>query len=137
MSAEGTLFEQLGESRLRGILVDFYDRVFADVMIGFLFHGIAKARLVELEYQFTAKHLGADIDYEGRPLRQAHGRHPIMKGHFQRRNVILEDTLRDHQVPEVVHQAWMAHVRGLEAAILGDASGSPHCDHEQQRRRST
>lgn len=103
------------------MLVDFYDRVFADVMIGFMFVGIDKARLVELEYRLTARHLGADVVYDaGRSLRSAHAKHPIRRGHFQRRNVILDDTLRDHDVPREVRDAWMATAYALESVILGD-----------------
>jgi hemoglobin len=100
------LFDQLGEARLRAILVDFYDRVFADVMIGFMFAGADKSRLVELEYRLTARHLGADVLYDaGRSLRTAHEKHPIR---------------RDHDVPAEVRDAWMATAYALESVILGD-----------------
>ena len=111
-------FDQLGAAPLRAVLVDFYDRVYADVMIGFMFHGIPRERLVQLEYEFTARHLGADVEYSGRPLRSAHAKHPIRRGHFQRRNVILDETLRDHGVPPAVHEAWMKTARALEGAVL-------------------
>jgi hemoglobin len=127
-----TLFEKAGgESVLRHILRDFYGRVFADPMIGFFFRNQDQARLVELEYQMTAKMLGADVEYQGRPIRQAHGNHPIMKGQFLRRNRILEETLAAHAVDVEVVEAWMAHSRALEAAVVGRAAKSPHCDEER------
>jgi len=127
-----TLFEKVGGERaLRRILGDFYGRVFADPMIGFFFRNQDQARLVELEYQMTAKMLGADVEYQGRSIRQAHGAHPIMKGQFLRRNRILEETLADHAVDADVVVAWMAHSRALEAAVVGAASKSPHCDEER------
>lgn len=127
-----SLFEKAGgESALRRILDDFYVRVFADPMIGFFFRNQDRDRLVELEYQLTAKMLGAEVEYKGRSIRQAHGAHPIMKGQFLRRNRILEDTLAAHHVDDEVVEVWMAHSRALEAAVVGRASNSPHCDEQR------
>ena len=127
-----TLFEKAGgEAALRRILGDFYDRVFADVMIGFFFRDQDQARLVELEYQLTAKTLGADVEYRGRSIRQAHGNHAIMKGQFLRRNRILEETLDAHDVDPAVRAAWLEHSRALEAAVVGTVTDSPHCNEER------
>lgn len=114
-----THYERLGgEAPLRAILEDFYRRVFADPMIGYLFVGQDPARLVELEFQLTAKMFGAPVAYTGRPLRAAHAPHAIRRGHFHRRNQILLDTLRDHGVPQPIVDGWMSHARALERAIL-------------------
>ena len=114
-----THFERIGgEQALRAILTDFYDRVFADVMIGFMFKGRDRARLVELETQFTARALGGDVVYEGRGMRQAHAAIPILIGHFQRRYQILRETLTDHAVDSEVAEAWLGHTRALQRAVL-------------------
>lgn len=127
-----TLYEQLGgEARLRAILRDFYGRVFADPMIGYLFVGQDPARLVELEFQLTAKLLGAPVAYTGRSMRVAHARHAIRRGHFHRRNAILTGTLADHDVPAPVVEAWMGHARALERAILTPAARADRaCDQD-------
>lgn len=108
-----------GEPALRRILEDFYDRIFNDLMIGYLFKGRDKARLVTLELQLTARVMGADVVYEGRPMRAAHQALSINRGQFQRRNQLLRETLRDHAVPDDVQRAWIAHATALEKAILG------------------
>jgi truncated hemoglobin YjbI len=127
-----TLFEKAGgETALRRILGDFYQRVFADTMIGFFFRNQDRAQLVELEYQLTAKTLGADIEYRGRSIREAHANHPIMKGQFLRRLRILEETLAAHEVDPAVRKAWLDHSRALEAAVVGAAVDSPHCDEKR------
>jgi len=38
-AAEPSLFDQVGAARLRAMVADFYERVFADVMIGSLQQG--------------------------------------------------------------------------------------------------
>src|ERR1041385_5950326 len=92
-----TLFDRIGPDALRAVLTDFYTRVFADVMIGFLFRGKDRQHLIDREYELTAALLGApNITYRGRPMRTAHAQHTIFGGQFERRLQILRDTLRDH-----------------------------------------
>src|ERR1043166_1491571 len=83
-----SLFEQLGaENRVRVIIDTFIDRVFEDRMIGFFFRNANRARIKETEYQLIANFLGADIEYQGKPLQSAHAKHPIMGGRSEERRV--------------------------------------------------
>jgi hemoglobin len=120
MARSPDLYARLGDDALRAVVVDFYDRVFDDVMIGFLFAGKDRQRLIELECQFTARFLGADVAYTGRPMREAHARAPILGGHFERRLQILRNTLRDHAVDAEVATAWIDHQLALRAQITPD-----------------
>lgn len=115
------LFDRIGGDALRAVLVDFYDRVFADAMIGFMFAGKDKARLVDKEWELVAALLGApDVTYTGLPMRAAHARHSIFGGQFERRLQILRDTLRDHRVDADVQRAWIDHALALRAQITRD-----------------
>lgn len=116
-----TLYDKIGPDALRAVIVDFYDRVFRDVMIGFLFIGKDRQRLIDKEIELTARFLGADIRYTGRPIRAAHARSPIMGGHFDRRLKILEETLADHEVAPEVRDAWLGHNLALRAQVTEDA----------------
>ena len=122
-----TLYEQLGgEAKLREIIDAFIDRVFADRMIGFFFRNADKNRIKEMEFQLTAGFLGADIEYKGRPLDEAHARHPIMGGQFARRLQILRETLEFYRVPESIRDAWIQHTESLRPLITRDAGSD--CD---------
>ena len=55
-------------ARLRVVIEDFYSRLVDDVMIGFLFAGKDRARLIAKETEFTARFLGADLPYTGRTI---------------------------------------------------------------------
>src|SRR5512134_2062353 len=103
------LFDKIGPERLRAVIEDFYSRIFGDVMIGFLFEGKDRQRLIDKEYEMTAKFLGADIAYTGKPLREAHARSPILGGHFERRLELLRQTLAAHAVDPEVVTAWIDH----------------------------
>ena len=122
-----TLYEQLGsEAKLRAIIDVFIDRVFEDRMIGFFFRHADRRRLKEMEFQLTARFLGADIEYRGRPLDEVHAKHPIMGGQFARRLQILHETLEAFQVPEAIHDAWIAHTESLRPLITKDRGSD--CD---------
>jgi hemoglobin len=129
-------FDQLGgELELRKIIDTFIDRVFADRMIGFFFRKADKDRIKQMEYQLAASFLGAGIEYQGRPLAQAHARHPIMGGHFARRKQILKETLELYEVAENIKEAWLKHTEDLRPLITGQAGSG--CDPIDARRRAT
>lgn len=128
------LYERAGgAAAIRRVLGDFYDTVFADLMIGFLFKGIDKERLIERETELTLEALGADVRYGGRPLREAHARHPILGGHFMRRRKLLLDAIARHGLPDDVRDAWIAHVDALRPEITPDAVDE--CDAPEAARR--
>ena len=115
-----TAFEQLGEAKLRAIVTEFYNRVFGDVMIGFMFEGKDKARLIEKEYELVAALLGADIKYTGRSMRTAHAAHTIFGGHFERRMQLLRNVFADLAVPSAVATLWLDHAESLRSQITKD-----------------
>lgn len=115
-----TLFERIGGDALRAVIADFYDRVFRDVMIGFMFEGKNKPHLIEREWELAAALLGGDVKYTGRPMRTAHAQHTIFGGHFERRLQILKETMRDHAVDPEVQQVWIDHTNALRSQITRD-----------------
>jgi hemoglobin len=129
-----SLFEKLGgESRLRAIIDTFVDRVFDDRMIGFFFRNADRRRIKEFEYQHAAKFLGADVEYQGRPLGKVHANHPIMGGHFARRRQILKETLAAFEVSEEIASAWLRHTDALRSLITPE--GGSDCDPIAARQR--
>jgi hemoglobin len=115
-----SLYDRIGGEKLRQVIVDFYDRVFADAMIGFLFAGKNKQRLIQKEWELAGALLGGPIGYSGRPMAEAHAKVPITTGHFDRRLVILEETLEAHQVDPEVRRSWLDHARGLREHLIAD-----------------
>ncbi|MEE2779842.1 MAG: group 1 truncated hemoglobin [Myxococcota bacterium] len=129
-------FERLGgEEALRAIIDDFVESVFDDVMIGFIFMGKDKARIAKMEFLLASQQLGGPHVYTGRPIGRVHRPLPIMGGHFDRRRMILQNTLRDHQAPEDVVARWLEHVDDLRPQVLGQGVAPGHCDHDIQAQR--
>jgi len=116
-----TRFEQIGgESRLRPIIDEFVDRVFADTMIGFLFARAKKERIKRFEYEHAAQLLGAPLAYTGRDLGEAHRGHPILGGHFGRRRQILKNVLTKHGVDAEIIDHWLSEIDALRAVVTSD-----------------
>lgn len=131
-------FESLGgEPALRRVIDIFVERVFSDVMIGFIFAGKNRERLREMEYQLAAEQLGGPVSYSGRSIRSVHGPLPIMGGHFDRRRQILINTLQDCAVPEAIQRAWVDHVDALRGDVLGADAKPHHCDPDLQAERGS
>lgn len=128
-----SLYDQIGGDKLREVIADFYTRLFHDLMIGFMFAGKDRARLVQKEWEFTANLLGGDVKYTGRPIRAAHAATPILGGHFERRLQILRETLADHDVAPDVQARWIEHTLALRPQVTGDVGSE--CNHDVDARR--
>jgi hemoglobin len=119
---EPSLFEALGaEPKLRAIIERFVDRIFDDVMIGYLFRAADRQRVKDKEFEFAARHLGAPVAYTGRPLAEAHRAHRITGGQFMRRLQILKETLAEFAVPDLICAHWLSHTLELKAQITDNA----------------
>ena len=114
------LHEQAGgEAAIRAVLEDLYERLFDDPMIGFLFEGHDRRKIVEAQLPFTRRMLGdTSARYEGRSIPDAHASLPILPGHFDRRHKLLADVLEAHRIPPAVREAWLRLDRGLRGAVL-------------------
>lgn len=92
-------------------------------MIGYLFRRADIERVREMEYQFAAAHLGAEVGYQGRPLTEAHRPHRILDGQFARRLQLLREVLEAHHCPRPVIEHWIRHTEALRSkVVLDDAS---------------
>ena len=124
---ERSLYDELGGEAALGRIVDrFVDRMFDDVMIGYLFRAVRRERIKDKEFEHAAEHLGAGIAYTGKPLDAAHRPHVIRGGQFMRRVRILESTLDELGAPERVKTHWIARtleLRSLVTADEGDVCG--------------
>ncbi len=106
---------------LRAVLVEFYRRVFADVMIGFMFVGRDRQRLIDKEWELAAALLGAPgVTYTGRPMRAAHAQHTIFGGQFERRLKILKDVMVAQAIDPRVQQALIDHAEALRSQVTKD-----------------
>ena len=115
-----TDYERIGGAEgLIAIFEDFVPLVFEDFIIGFLFEGKDRRRVLAKEVELAAAHLGGPQNYTGRPLDRVHKPLPINRGHFRRRMALLRKVLVAHQVDEDVISRWIGHNEALVDQILG------------------
>ena len=123
--SEPVLFEALGgAAALRPIIDCFVDRLFDDIMVGYLFRSADRQRVKAKEYEFAARHLGAGNEYTGRPIADAHRAHRITSGQFMRRLELLKQTLAAFQVPAEVTRHWVEHTLSLKPEVTNMALDS-------------
>lgn len=103
---------------IRSIIKRFYDRLFADVMIGYLFQGFDKNLLIERQVEFTLSALAMGARYQGRPLKEVHRPLAIRPGHFHRRQVILKSVLEEYQLSPEERDAWLEREAKLKPLII-------------------
>jgi hemoglobin len=95
-----------------------YDRLFVDPIVGFLFDGKDKARIVEQQVGLTCRFLGGPQRYDGKPLPEAHAALPLLPGHFDRRHHLLAGVLEERGVPEEARRAWLRIDESLRSSVL-------------------
>lgn len=116
-------FERIGEEALKSAIDDFVDRCFADMMIGYMFPEVRRDRIKRFEFEHAAEHLGSGSGYGGRPIDKAHAALRIMGGHFDRRLMILRETLVDHNMPEDIIERWLAYHESLRTLVTQQGQG--------------
>ena len=108
-----------GLERLEEMMREFYRRVFDDMLIGFFFEGTDFDEIVAAQVEYVRARLGnEDVAYTGKPIRRAHQKHPILVGHFDRRHKLLQDVLREYEVPEHVFEAWVELEQSLRDLVI-------------------
>jgi hemoglobin len=116
------LFERVGgEIGVQDILLDFYGRMARDVLIGFFFAGKDVDAIAMKQKSFLMRAFGATPSYSGKPPADAHTElPPILRGHFDRRLQILEETLRDHGVAVEDIRTWVGFENAFRDQIVSD-----------------
>jgi len=108
--------------RLLELLHAFYRRMAEDVMIGFFFDGRDLAKIAAGQRDFLLKAWGVVESYSGPGPIAAHAAlAPILKGHFHRRLVLLEESLRADGASEALIAAWVNFERAFAPGIVSAA----------------
>lgn len=98
---------------------DFYERLRDDVMIGFFFDGKDLEHIATQQQAFVERAAGLRASYGGKPPATAHlGLPPILPGFFDRRLVILRETLSDYGVTGDLQDAWIEFENAFREAIV-------------------
>lgn len=95
--------------KLNSILEDFYERMYADTLLGYFFTGKDLKHIAHQQGQFLLNAAGMIPKFEGKGPHSAHtALPPIWEGHFDRRIVLLRETLIHHGMAAPMVELWIA-----------------------------
>jgi hemoglobin len=114
------LYERIGgEDALAKILSDFYARMSRDILIGYFFTGKDVDAIARMQKAFLMRAFGVVPSYSGKAPADAHTElPPILRGHFDRRLQILEETLRDHGLTAEDIRTWVGFENAFRDMII-------------------
>ena len=124
-----SLYDQLGGfNQIHRIISKFYDKAFADPIIGHFFFGKDKSHLIHQQSHFAATMLGGKTHpYHGPAMSAAHSKLRINNAHFGRRQVLMRETLEEEGVATSISQRWLQLEEGFRSLILNQKSTD--CQH--------
>lgn len=119
-----SIFHKLGgESRLEEILLDFYHRMKSDILIGYFFEGKDIHQIAQHQKRFLMAAMGVLLPYSGKLPGQAHESLPdILPGHFDRRLIILKETLQSHHLNDQDIQTWLDFEEAFRPVLVKKSS---------------
>lgn len=112
------LYEAIGPETIRAAITEFYKRAFADMIIGHFFFGKDREDITAKQIDFATAMLGGPRNYRGKPLREAHTPFVLRHPHFNRRQVLMGEVLKDLALDGELAQAWLALEEQLRPLIV-------------------
>lgn len=98
---------------------EFYDALFDDIIVGFLFQPHDKEALIASQVRWLRAHLGNRSEkWDGGSIRSLHAHLPILAGQFDRRHHLLVELLQRWDVPNAVRDEWLQLDRSLRPLVL-------------------
>ena len=114
------LFSAIGsEQTLRSILLEFYQLMSRDLLIGYFFDGKSLEKIAENQKNFLLKAWGVTKSYSGLSPARAHDELPnILQGHFDRRLILLNEVLDKYGVPASAIKTWIAFENSFRKKLV-------------------
>ena len=116
------LFSSIGgEPALENILERFYQKMSQDLLIGYFFDHHDVRAIARKQKEFLMRAWGITPSYSGKAPADAHKALPqILRGHFDRRLVLLAETLREFKVSETDITLWVSFEDKFRDGIVTD-----------------
>ena len=110
-----------GAARLSIIILEFYERMSQDLMIGFFFSNKDLSLIASHQANFILNAAGLIPQFEGKGPTSAHlALPPILSGHFDRRLVILRETLVAVGLTQEQISKWVQFEESFRAIVVSN-----------------
>ena len=113
-----SLYDQIGHAFITKAVAEFYRRAFLDVMIGHFFYKSDIEHITTQQILFASAMFGGPTSYQGLPLKAAHKPFLIRPVHFNRRQVLMRETLVDLELAPDLCNAWLAVEEQFRKIVL-------------------
>ena len=113
-----TLYEKIGETKIKKAITDFYVRAFKDPLISHFFYKRDLEKITNQQIDFSIGLLGGPKNYSGRPLDRAHAELGIRKPHFDRRQMLFREVLEANQIEAAHVDEWLAMEESLRILVV-------------------
>ncbi len=118
-----TIFERYGGFASVGkIVLDFYDRVLDDDVLGPYFEDVDMRRVIDHQTKFVATIMGGPASYADETLQQVHAHLRIDHDAFEQMLVVLRATLADHGFAPADIEAVARAMQAREPVIVTPAA---------------
>lgn len=119
LAPDSEMWQALHEGRLlREILEDFYTRVYDDPRLSGFFEGVTRERAIEKQFSFLRSIFTGEKCYFGDHPKTAHHWMVISHELFDYRETLMENCLRDHELPEHLIRKWRSIEEVFRGAIV-------------------
>jgi truncated hemoglobin YjbI len=108
-----------GETALFRILLSFYERMAKDPMIGYFFEGKPIPAIAGKQGEFILMAAGLLQKFEGKGPASAHSDlPPIYEGHFDRRLILLRETLQKEGLSDSEIGIWLRFEESFRSLVV-------------------
>lgn len=107
-----------GGPAVAAVVQRFYELIMADPQLTPFFEGVDMANLKRHQVKLVSQVMGGPIEYEGRELRDAHGRLDIGPGDFDAVVGHLIEALREFSVPQEIIDRVVAALAETQPDIV-------------------
>jgi len=107
------------EPLLPALLEDFYHRMAQDHLLAHFFFQKDPSAIAKRQATFLHFAWGLKATYEGPSVTQAHSHMPpLLQAHFNRRLILLKETLEDHKLDPSSIDAWIQFEEGFRKVLV-------------------
>jgi len=119
-----SIFDRYGGFASVGkIVLDFYDRVLDDDILGPFFEDVDMRRLIDHQTKFMASVMGGPASYTDETLQHVHAHLGIDHVAFEQMIRVLRETLGDFRMAPADVDAVTRAMRSREAVIVAEPAG--------------
>jgi len=92
-----------------------------DLLLGFFFENKDLRRIILQQKAFLLRSMGEKKTYSGKSPARAHSKiPPILKGHFDRRMVLLRETLNEFGLSQNAIETWVFFEEQFRKSIVDE-----------------